>query len=110
MLPHSEFQLFPIEITGRDGASHEFRALIPLNEVVCTDIARSMIGSWIIDNEVAAGFRDIVFRENCLGDRSLARDAVTSAVVVTDRLKQALEATREPGLNFVASQQLTRFM
>jgi hypothetical protein len=99
-LDASQVQFYPMQISTRDGVLHEHYALVPLNEVKCTDIARSDITYWLIPNEAAVDYRSLAFFPNCLGNLPLARDSITGLVVVSNVLKRALEATKEPGLWF----------
>jgi hypothetical protein len=96
-----EVQLYPILVQTKDISIDSFFAVIPMNELVCTDIARSQITSWIIKDEVTSGYKTIAFHDNCLGSLNIARDSVTGLVVISDKLKLALEATGELGLHFV---------
>ena len=108
VLPLNEFQLYPVTVMAKDGETKDFFAVIPLNEVTCTDIKKTKIPMWIVEDKVAGMFSDVVFLENCLGHLSIARDSVTGAVVVSDAVKIALEATGEYGLYFAHPSEISR--
>lgn len=102
-----EYQLFPVTVTARGGEEiKEFFALIPLNEVDCTDVDKSEITEWIVPGEVAQWYRSIVHHENCLGQLNIGRDKITGHVVVSESLKAGLEATGEPGVWFCRPEEM----
>ena len=100
-----EIQLFPITVIAKGGERlDEFFAVVPLNAIPCTDVARSEITRWLapeFPNPLAIGYKSLKHAEGCLGNLNIVCDTITSLVVVSDKLKLALEATHEPGLWFI---------
>jgi hypothetical protein len=103
-------QFYPFEIITRDGTLHEHFALIPLNEVLCTDVDRSDITTWMIPKSCAIGYRSLVHLPNCLGNLPIARDSVTGNVVISDDFKTFLEMTKESGLYFVKPEAMRTYI
>ena len=105
-----EVQLYPMTVQAKGKDLAEFFAVVPLNEVTCTDIARSEITGWIVPGKVADMYRSITHFEGCLGNLNIARDSVVGHVVVSDSLKAALEAAGEPGVYFSRPENMKTYM
>lgn len=100
-LSEDEMQLFPVSVRCKDATLDEFLAVIPLTETTCVDFEKSKFTSWIIPNEVTSGYKSVAFVPGALGSRHLTRESVTGLVLVSDRLKAALESTGGRGFHFV---------
>ncbi len=95
-----EVQFMPVTVRTKDGEITRYSYARPLLELPCTDLERSDVVNWIIPGEQIMDARLLVFKPDCLGDKHFARDSYTSHVVVSDALKEALEATGDKGLTF----------
>jgi hypothetical protein len=108
-LDENEVQFYPVTVKAKDGDSYDFCALVILNSIECTDIEKSKINIWFVENKVAASFSDIVLRPNCLGEVHIAVDSVTGSIIISAGLKKELEATNEKGLHFIPPFDLKQF-
>lgn len=113
-VPPDQYQLYPVSVIAKGGERlEEFLAVIPLNEVTCTDVERSEITGWLAPQfvgKVALHYKSLAHVAGCLGKLSLARDSITGLVVVSHALKQALEATKEPGMFFKKPEDMQTWM
>jgi hypothetical protein len=100
IVPETQAQLFPIAVESRDGMINDFFAVVPLNNVECVDKERSLITRWLIVDSFASSYKSLTLKKNCLANLELCSDAITGLVVISDKLKLALEATKELGLYF----------
>jgi hypothetical protein len=92
---------------------NEFLAILPLNEVTCTDVEKSEITGWLgpkFVGKVAVNYKSLAHLPGCLGKLDFARDSITGLMIVSDRFKLALEATKEPGLYFKQPEDMQTWM
>jgi hypothetical protein len=112
-LGENEVQLFPVSVIAKRGERlEEHFAVVPLSRELCTDVARSDITGWIaphLPGATANQFRSLKHIDGCLGSLNITRDKVTNLVVVSDKLKRALETTQEPGLCFSAPENMRSY-
>ena len=110
----SEIQLFPMTVLAKGGERlDEFLAVVPLNAIPCTDVEQSEITGWIapeFPGATAHKYNSLKHIDGCLGVLNIARDSITNLVVVSDKLKNSLEATHEPGLCFVRPEDMRSYI
>ncbi|CAN5136721.1 hypothetical protein BH10PSE7_BH10PSE7_40190 [soil metagenome] len=104
-----EVQFYPVTVRAVDGQTQDYRFVIPLNTVTCTDPDKSIIRRWLVPGKSASGFKGLCHFADCLGNLCIARDSILEHVVVSDTLKSLLEDTGDPGLIFKQPEEMLDF-
>jgi len=99
-LAREDVQFLPVTLRVKDAEITRYSYARPLHKLPCTDVAKSVIESWIVPGETIMDASHLVFKPDCLGDKHFARDSYTSHAVVSEALKDELMATGAKGLNF----------
>ena len=91
----------------KDGELVGYTFAVPQRKVLCTDLRRSEVTSWVIPEKVVHGYAKIAFFEDCLGPFEIARDSlVTSLTVVGESLRDELAGGRYAALWIVPPDEL----
>jgi hypothetical protein len=104
-----DMQLVPVTVVLRDGDCFDYSYARPLIEAPCLDLDKSEIEDWIVPGKRILDARRLVFAEDCLGTKDFIRETYTGHVVVSEKLKNALTATGDRGLNFKRPEEMWSF-
>lgn len=102
-VPKDRVQFLPIRLIARGEVCDDYFCPIVMDRVFCIDPERSTITRQIKDETrfFIFGVSKFVHIPNCLGKLHLARDTrMSSHLVVSDELKEALAATGEVSMFF----------
>jgi hypothetical protein len=103
-----EVQFYPVQIVCHDGVVEGYSFVIPLHRYVCVEIEKSDITDWMVPGVSALEYRSLVLKPDCLGSLNIARDDVTSRIVVSDAFREALLQTKDKGLAFIRPEEAKR--
>jgi hypothetical protein len=95
-VPGERVKFVPIRLNAKGEACDDFSWVIPLDKVECLDLERSVINRKIVrsDETIVFGVKEVVHKENCLGNIHLAKDIHwVGHLVLSDVLKDALSTT-----------------
>ena len=100
-----QIQVFNTVVKCKDGDLTEYKALNILNAVDVSNPEKSVydyISETLAPPGTICGYDKCVFKENCMGDIHIARDAkCKSIIIVSETLKNALEKAKVKGFEFV---------
>jgi hypothetical protein len=103
-LPAGEVDFHDAVVHCKDGEIDEFVIVRPKMQFLCTDLNRSNV-SWIREGEFYWKWRELhVLPGDCIQGCSIAREALSQKVVVSDRFKNALLAADPKGVSFITAE------
>lgn len=100
-----DVEFYPTVIASKSGPIEHFVFVRPKVRKPCTDLERSEI-TWLVENEHYAFFDQIYYHADCLGTHDIVREAYNERVVISDRLKTALEEFGKTGTLFIRPEDL----
>ncbi len=95
-------EFVPVTVLAKGLEIKRFSFARPLTVLDCLDMEQSEINYTLkIGNVVTVhDYGELVLKPNCLGEHHLARLRTPKFTMVSEELKQALEATGDPGIDF----------
>lgn len=100
-VPANRIQFYPVRLVARGEICDDYMWVITFERARCIDVKRSIIVRKVESAErtVILGVEKFVHHDQCLGKLHLARDVeLTSHLLVSDELKDALSATGESSM------------
>lgn len=83
----------------RDGLIARYAYLRPLTEISCLDVERSIF-DWLDPGKRIFHSQKLVYVERNMGERNFFRESLTGKVIISQRLKDLLNASGDGGLDF----------
>lgn len=100
--PPLAVQFYPVTVRDKNNETDRYSFVIPRIHVPCIDMANAVVSRWLIPGKQIGGFRHITHLPGCLKQHAIARDSIFRPhIVISNALKDALEATGDKGLFFI---------
>lgn len=100
-IPSGMVELWPATLYGKDGEIDDYFLVRPKILVSCTDLAASDV-EWFRPGELFIRWKNLQFKEGCLGAHLIARECYSQLIVVSNEFRSRLLAIDPKGAAFTA--------